>query len=362
MLVERPGMSTVAVTAPLTGVVTEIKPIQGEAVDSGDELFELRLTHEELVQAQGDFLRTAEERDVIEAEIARLQKIAEGGGIAGRQVLERQYELQTKSAVLKAQEQALLLHGLSDAQVKAIEKSRKLLDRLAVEVPREKAVDPSMPPPKKTYEVQELKVSRGQSVTAGENLALLADYSELFIEGNAFDKDVPSIHQAIEKNWNISAVLETDAGPETIRGLKILYVAGKVDPESRTFHFYVALPNTRVRDVRTEAGRRFVSWRYKPGQRVQLVVPVEEWKNEIVLPVDAVAQDGAETYVFVPNGKRFERKPVHVKHRDRFQVVVANDGSVYPGDTVAMSGAQQMLLALKNKLGGPIDPHAGHNH
>jgi hypothetical protein len=43
-------------------------------------------------------------------------------------------------------------------------------------------------------------------------------------------------------------------------------------------------------------------------------------------------------------------------------VVVANDGSIFPGDYVALSGAQQMQIALKNKAGGAIDPHAGHNH
>jgi cobalt-zinc-cadmium efflux system membrane fusion protein len=43
-------------------------------------------------------------------------------------------------------------------------------------------------------------------------------------------------------------------------------------------------------------------------------------------------------------------------------VVIANDGTLFPGDRVAMSAAQQLHLALKNKAGGGIDPHAGHNH
>jgi len=29
---------------------------------------------------------------------------------------------------------------------------------------------------------------------------------------------------------------------------------------------------------------------------------------------------------------------------------------------VARTGAHQMLMALKNKSGGGVDPHAGHNH
>ena len=364
MLRERPGRSTVAITAPLTGIVTQIFPILGEAVTPGQKLFEMRLAHEELVQAQGDFLRVAEELDVIEREIKRLEKIAVDGGIAGRQVLERQYEQQNKQAVLRAQHQALLLHGLSEEQVNKILSERTLLRTLMVTVPEPQPTVPKgASPAPMTYEIQELKVERGQSVAAGDTMAVLTDHATLFVEGNAFDKDVHSINQTVENAWVVDAVIETDnAPPQVIRGLPILYVAGKVDPETRTFQFYVPLANALLRDVKSPEGNRFLTWRYKPGQRVQVTVPVEQWKDRIVLPVDAIAQSGIETYVFTPNGNHFDRKSVHVEYRDRFSVVVANDGSLFPGDAVVLTGAQQMQLALKNKSGGAPDPHAGHNH
>jgi hypothetical protein len=51
-----------------------------------------------------------------------------------------------------------------------------------------------------------------------------------------------------------------------------------------------------------------------------------------------------------------------VEFRDQFSAVVANDGSLYPGDEIAMNAAHQLLVALKNKSGGGVDPHAGHSH
>jgi multidrug efflux pump subunit AcrA (membrane-fusion protein) len=122
------------------------------------------------------------------------------------------------------------------------------------------------------------------------------------------------------------------------------------------------LPNELVRNENTADGHRFIGWRFKPGQRVQLRVPVERWKNRIVLPVDAVVQEGAEWFVFHQNGDRFDRKPVHVEYRDQRWAVIASDGTLFPGDAVAASGAYQMHLAMKNKVGGGVDPHAGHNH
>ena len=91
-------------------------------------------------------------------------------------------------------------------------------------------------------------------------------------------------------------------------------------------------------------------------------VPVEEWTAQIVLPVEAIAREGAESFVFQQNGKHFDRVPVHVRYRDSSHAVIASDGSLFPGDVVALRGAHQMQMALKNKSGGGVDPHAGHNH
>ena len=57
-----------------------------------------------------------------------------------------------------------------------------------------------------------------------------------------------------------------------------------------------------------------------------------------------------------------DRQPVHVEYRDPRWVVIASDGPLSPGDRIAISAAQQLQLALKNKAGGAIDPHAGHSH
>ena len=362
MVVERPGRSTVEVTAPMTGVVTRIYPIEGEAVEPGAKLFDLRLTHEELVQSQADLLKTAEELDVIAREIKRIEDLIKDQALPGKQLLERQYEQQKQEAAMRAQRQALLLHGLTAEQVDAILKNRKLLQNLTVTVPTT-TDDGGMSPAGAIFQVQSLKVAQGQHVNAGDTLAVLADHAQLFIEGEAFERDMQQISRAAERGLPVSAELDTDGGKaEVVANLRVLYLAAKVDPDSRTLDFYVKLPNEKVRDTKLEVGHRFIAWRFRPGQRVQLEIPIETLPDRIVLPADAVAPEGPETYVFTPNGDHFDRRSVHVEYRDPKWVVVANDGSLFPGDLVAPKGAQQLQLALKNKAGGGPDPHAGHNH
>jgi multidrug efflux pump subunit AcrA (membrane-fusion protein) len=362
IITQRPGRTTIEVTAPMTGVVTRIAAVQGEAIKAGELLAELRLTHEELVQAQGELLRTAESLDVTIREIDRLEKLTRDGTIAGKVLIDLNYERQKAEAVLRAQRQTLVLHGLTETQVADILETRKLLSTLSVTVPDQPPTDDSESGA--LLQVQELRVEQGQHVTAGDVMFVLADHGELFIEGNAFEQDVQAVSKAVAEDWKVSAVIESKSSqPEgVVTGLNILYMANKVDPESRSFHFYVTLPNRVLREKVGTDGRRFLDWEFKPGQRVQVRVPVEQWENRIVLPIDAVAYEGSESFVFQANGDHFDRRPVHVQYRDQVWAVIANDGSLFPGDEVAQSGAFQLQTALKNKAGGAIDPHAGHNH
>ncbi len=77
-VVERPGSSQIQIPAPLTGIVTKIYQIQGAGIEPGSPLFEMRLTHEELVAAQRDFLRSAENIDVINARSSVWKRWAKG--------------------------------------------------------------------------------------------------------------------------------------------------------------------------------------------------------------------------------------------------------------------------------------------
>ena len=384
VVVERPGRTRVQVATPMTGVITHVHAVQGEAVEPGTLLFKIRLTHEDLVQTQTDFVKTLGELDVEEKEITRLTSITSTGAVAGKVLLERQYARDKLTASLRAQREALRLHGLSDEQVDQIARERRLLRELQIVAP---SIDdhgdeelklsrvPTRPvsyspqangqQEKKQHSspliLQQLDVHKGQAVMAGATLCILADYDELFIEGQAFEQDISQLRKASAEGWTVEALFDEPGGARIVEGLEIAYLANKVDTSSRTLHFYVRLRNEVTKDRRA-SGNRFVEWKYLPGQRLELRVPVDKWPQQIVLPIDAVAREGAEYFVFQQNGDHFDRVPVHAKYRDQYSVVIENDGSLFPGDVVAMRGAHQLQMALKNKSGGGVDPHAGHNH
>ena len=95
---------------------------------------------------------------------------------------------------------------------------------------------------------------------------------------------------------------------------------------------------------------------------MRLRVPIEEWPDRMVVPATAVAEDGVEHYVFIADGDHFHQQAVEVEFRDPKCVVLANDGSIHPGDIIALTAAQQLQFALKSQSGTTADHHLGHTH
>jgi multidrug efflux pump subunit AcrA (membrane-fusion protein) len=415
VIVPKPGRSQIVVSSPLSGIVTHVHAVTGEAVMPGDLLFEVRLTYEDLVETQTQYLKIISELEVENREVARLEQAAQSGAISGKSLLDRRYAKEKLEASLRAQREALRLHGLSDRQIDAIGQQGKLLQDLQIVAPdldrhdekeeirlsqspyrpismqtrpslptqtateqfaMPQSANPQFTNPQSTNPQAETSqlpqshplvidgslVHKGQSVAAGEKLCTLSDYTQMYIEGKAFEQDVAAVSSAVQRGWSVSAKFPDGGGSGPVDGLKIAYVGNSIDPASRKLSVFVELPNEVLSDTTNAEGQRFINWKYRLGQRLELTIPVEQWPNQIVLPVEAVVKDGADWYAFVQNGSHFHRTPVHVQYRDQTSAVIANDGSLFPGDVVAMRSAHQMQMALKNKSGGGVDPHAGHNH
>ena len=360
VVVERPGHSQIEITAPMTGVINSISIQEGLSKQPGAELFKLRLTHEDVVSSQRDYLKFLQERDVIQREIDRLKKIG-NDIIPERRVIEQQYLHDKAEASIKALQQSLILHGLTPEQVDAIAKTRDVLKEISVLAP-EFETGQTENGANSAYHVQEISVNRGQSVVAGQKLGALADHSLLFVEGQAFEEDAKRLINAINSGQSLK-VIPVSGKPGQARDLKLLFVADHVDQQSRALNFYLLLPNKRVdQSGNVSDGSTFLSWKFRPGQRMEVQLPTDQsWQEQVVLPPEAVAIEGPSAFVFEQHGDHFDRVEVHVLYRDKNAVVVEDRGNLV-GSTLAMSGAYEMHLALKNQAGGGVDPHAGHSH
>lgn len=380
IVVDRPGESDRGVTSRVAGVVTAISARPGDTIKAGQPLFTLQLASEFLQGAQADLAKTAKEIEFAVAERDRVANLVKQGTTPEAELIKQQNAVARLNTQLEAGRRQLQVFGLTPAQVDQVQQGKVVTETTVVAPgrPMQPVPDPKAsagtPVVELLYELQELKVSLGEQVQAGQALAILSNHQWLLVEGHAFKSEADALAAAAEHKTPIRAEFTDEApGAWPARGpLTVHHLSNQVDPAARTFSFYLPLDNQSRAFERD--GKTYYVWRYRPGQRVRLRVPVEklvtfapDGTTEVrpfVLPAGAVVREGAEAYVFVQNGDVFVRKPVRVLYEDRKEVVVANDGSVSEADFVVKNQAAAINRALKAAAagGGGGDPHAGHSH
>lgn len=362
-IVDRPGVSDRGVTSPAEGIVAQIHAFPGDTVEPGEKLFTLRLVSDYVHDTQSDLFKVTRE---IELETEKRQRLAQiGEGVIPQvRIIEVDQQLRRLQAELATHRHDLSARGLSAEQIAGVERGT-FVTTVDVFAPtagptnRRIATAPAANA-HSLLEVQELEVDLGTQVQAGQLLGVLSDHRTLSIAGHAFKREAAAIEQAAREQWPVRVEFaedDADAWPQVEQTFRIHHLANSIDPASRTFEFIVPIAN-QSRSYSTN-GQTFVVWRFRPGQRVRIHVPVERLDDVIVLPAAAVVRDGPDAWVFRQKVGRFERVPVHVVYEDRLDVVIANDGRVKPGWLVAQGSAASLnrVLEAQSDSGMPSGVH-----
>lgn len=385
---EQPGHSERRITTSLNGIIGKVFVYPGQTVRPGDPLFSLQLTGELLTTTQASLLKTLQEMELLEIELKRITPLVESNALPAKAKLEKDYEKKRLESQRLIQMQELLVRGLTPEQISHIVETKTLIREFTIRVPGTQPSDAApqeanpgsrsfvipiglqkhLPDEETTddsklvYTIEAIGTFPGRLVQPGDDLCDLALHTKLDIVGNAFEKEAPIIAHAIQERWPVRAIFEVTAGDPLIRDdLRIRFAENTIDTLTRTLRFHIPLVNEVMGDQEGDQGIIYRSWRFKPGQKVRLMVPVEYLKQQIVLPADAVVKEGADAYVFRVNGRLLERVPVQLEFLDSREAVLKRDRSLAPGDFVAFNQAYQLNLALKKSQSGGGGGH-GHDH
>jgi multidrug efflux pump subunit AcrA (membrane-fusion protein) len=358
VVVDRPGDSERHVAARVTGIVAEIHARPGETVKPGAPLFEFDLISEVLQSAQVELAKTATDLALATTERDRIANLVKLGTSPAVDLTRQQNQVDRLTNLAKSLRRQLQLFGLTPEQIARAEGGDV--------VTRATVIAPPAPSGEGVYEMKDLKVRLGEQVQAGQALATLADHRRLFVEGWAFKTESKALAVAADKQVPVEVEF-TDENPgewEARPPLVIHHLAGAVDPVNRTFPFYLSLEN-EARAIARD-GKTYLAWRFRPGQRVRLRVPVERLAtpgaggkdaDPFVLPAGAVVREGPEAFVFVQAGDVFLRRAVRVLHEDHKEAVIANDGSVTRAELVVKNQAAALNRAIKAQAA-----EGGHEH
>lgn len=357
MVVDRPAKSDRSVTSPATGIVAKVIHFPGDVVHPGDLLFTIRLQSESLHQTQAELFKAIQDIVLAEAQRTRLEQA--GAAIAGARLIEVDNQIKRLQIAVKTYRKELRDRGLSEEMIEGVTDG-SFVSEISILAPSQPDADvpqgePSLEPTRNAsnvsapaFELQELKVELGAHVQAGDTLCLLADHESLAVEGRAFRDETPLLERSVKEGWPVDVDFQEESAidwPALKQEFRIRHLANNIDPVNRTFAFWIPLGNeSRTVDV---PGNKQLLWRFRPGQKVRVLIRVERLDNVFVLPTDAVVREGADAFVFTQNVNTFERKPVQVVSQDREHVVLANDGSLLPGSFVVQSAAAQLNRMVK---------------
>jgi multidrug efflux pump subunit AcrA (membrane-fusion protein) len=361
VVADRPGISDRGVTSPAVGVVAEIHAFPGDTVKPGQRLVTLRLFSEYLQATQTQLFKASQELKLVQEQIDRLNTVASSGAVSGSRLIEQRNELQRQQTLVQASKQELLNRGLTPDQISSVSDGT-FTSTIEVLAPpprsHETVLDGLVKPEIQTvgfkvasdigYEVHSLGVELGQTVQAGDLLANLANHQSLFVIGHAFKREAGLLEQAAQNKVLLGLEFAEDSNemwPAIDQQFQIRHLSNTIDTATRTFDFFVPLIN-QSRTYQKD-GMTFLVWRFRPGQRTRIEVPVEKLANVYVLPSEAVVREGADAYVYRQNGDLFNQIPVHILHEDRTHVVLANDQSITPGTFLAQNAAASLRRVLK---------------
>jgi biotin carboxyl carrier protein len=359
MVVDRPGQSDRGVVATVTGVVSKVYHFPGDTVEPGQTLFTLKILSESFHLTQSELFKATQDITLAQAQKDRLETST--GLIPEARIIEVDNQITRLKVTVKAYRQELqnrglgtdIIDGIANGKfvnemsisvplISSFSKSSELVDR-ALTSKTEQIFEPSP-----TFEVQDLKVDLGQQVQAGQTLCLIANHQKLEVEGRAFRDETMLLERSVKEGWPVDVDFqeETKDWGEIKQNFYIRHLANTIDPVNRTFAFRIPIEN-QLRVVE-DGGRKQTLWRFRPGQKVRILVRTEKLDNVFVLPADAVASEGPEAFVFTQNVNTFTRKPVRVLLHDRHNVVLANDGVIPIGTYVVLTAGEQLNRMVKS--------------
>ena len=178
--------------------------------------------------------------------------------------------------------------------------------------------------------VIEKSVFSGQKIMAGEALYKVADLSDVWLEGEVFERDLPAVRVGT------TILAEFDALPGEVRTGRVSYLYPTLNPETRTARIRVTLRNPGMR--------------LKPGMYATIRIEgVAE--SGISVPRSAVLSTGERTMVFVRRADGM-LQPREVKvgesTEDRTRII----SGVNVGETVVASAT--FLVDAESNLGSSL--------
>ena len=294
------------VTAPVAGVVTEMRAAPGDAVRAGQTLVVLR--GESLIGAQRELAQAAIQVQLARETLKRDESLFQEGIIAESRLQAVRANLAQADGALRERRAWLRLMGLPEAAVNAAERGERLTDSISLVAPMDGMV-------------MEQTAMVGARVETTTLLLKLARLDPLWLEIQA-----PAEVAAMVKSGQKVTV------PGTASAGSVLSV-GRGVSEAQTV------------PIRARIGNKDGNLRLNQNvsARIEGVVGARQWR----VPVKAIVRQAGQNWVFVERSGGFEPEQVKVLSQSAQQAAI--DGPFSGEEKIAVEGVAALKAAWRGE-------------
>lgn len=303
------------ITALVRGRVVEVYADLGQEVKANAPL--AILYSSELGLAQSAYLKAKARLHVAEQAYGRAQFLLREQVIGEAEAQRRQAELLSNQAEANESHERLKLLGMNEEEFSRLDRSRKIRSVVPIVAPF-------------GGRIIGRKLTRGEVVETTEKLFVIADLSEVWVQANIPEKDIPFAH-SIHASGGTQVEVRINAYPKEVFMGTITYVGDVLDPVTRTMQLRIELPNQ--------------DGRLKPEMFATIRLFSEAQPDRLAVPEAALQRDQGRIFVFVQrNANEYELREVHVGESNG--TVTAILEGLNEGEPVVTHGA----FVLKSEL------------
>ncbi len=298
-----PPSNEYIVSSSLTGLVSKMNAALGDQVSKGEIL--ALIDSPALLTLQRQYLKSVNESHLARLAYERDKKLQQQGVISDRRWQESRSRYNSRIAEVNEAKQLLHIAGMSDKDITALRRTRKLSSRLSLRTPIDGVV-------------LERKVVAGERLDEMEPIYRIADLQQLWLEIY-----VPQEKIGLLQAGDQVLVQNTDVGA------RISLVGQSVNPQDQTILVRAVIEKSHPA--------------IRAGQTVSVQLTQSSREATYRVPNAGLAQHNAQSYLFALNDLGFKVVPVNVLGKRNNYTVIS--GKLDPQQQIAVRGA----VALKAK-------------
>jgi cobalt-zinc-cadmium efflux system membrane fusion protein len=314
------------VKAQFPGKIVDLGPQLGTQVRGPDPSGETKPTalcvieSVDMANAKSNYLKAKVQLTLDEDTLRRTAELVSTKVLAEKFLLDAQSAVTKDQADLRAARQNLLVFGLTNDEVEQVDRQEG----------RERMVYTILSPCSGT--IAEKNVTRGELADPSVNLFTIADTSTLWVWGDVYERDWQKVRVGQKLRVRIAAF------PSLPVESTVEFISPQLD---------VATRSIRIRGTIDNRDRRLLADMYG-----MLLVTIDEGRNSVIIPAEAVIRKLQTSYAFVRtrapgagSAGTFEKREISVETVDQDRLRVTR--GLAAGDVIVSRGTLGLFQEME---------------